>query len=318
MRAITYDGAGGPEVIRLVERPDPSPGPGEVVIDVAATALNRADLLQRQGFYPPPPGVTDVPGLECAGVVSAVGEGVADWRAGDEVCALLAGGGYATKVAAPSAQVLPMPLGLTPVEAAALPEAACTVWSNLVRAGRLAAGETVLVHGGASGIGTFAIQLARCLGARVVVTARASKLDSCRALGADEAIDYDAEDFADRVQADVILDIVGARYLERNVRALKPNGRLVVIGLQGGVTAELNLGALLAKRGTIAATSLRSRPVEEKGAIVHDVRSHVWPLVESGAIKPVVDRVLPLAEAAEAHRVMAAGEHAGKIVLSCA
>lgn len=317
MRAITYDGSGDLDVIRYGERPDPVAGPGEVVIDAAATAVNRADLLQRQGFYPPPPGASDVPGLECAGVVSAVGSGVTGWRVGDEVCALLAGGGYATRVAVPAVQCLPVPRGVDLVTAAALPEAACTVWSNVVTVGRLSPGETLLVHGGASGIGTFAIQVGKALGARVVVTASAAKLRRCLDLGADEALDYDADDFAERVQADVVLDIVGAKYLERNLRALRPNGRLVVIGLQGGVRAELNLGALLAKRASIAATSLRARPVEEKGAIVDDVRSSVWPLVDSGAVRPVVDRVLPLAEAAEAQRVMAAGEHVGKIVLRC-
>ncbi|HWL36726.1 MAG TPA: NAD(P)H-quinone oxidoreductase [Frankiaceae bacterium] len=318
MRAITYDGSGDLDVVRLTELPDPVPAPGEVALDVTATAVNRADLLQRQGFYPPPPGASDVPGLECSGVVSAVGDGVAGWRVGDEVCALLAGGGYATKVAVPAVQCLPVPRGIDLVMAAALPEAACTVWSNVVTAGRLTKGETLLVHGGASGIGTFAIQVGKALGARVVVTASEAKLQRCLDLGADEAYDYAAGDFSDSVQAEVILDIMGAKYLERNLKALRPNGRLVVIGLQGGIKAELNLGAMLAKRATIAATSLRARPVEEKGAIVDDVRSYVWPLLESGAVRPVVDRVLPLAEAAEAQRVMAAGEHVGKIVLSCA
>jgi putative PIG3 family NAD(P)H quinone oxidoreductase len=318
VRAIVFDGFGGPEVMRLADVPDPEVRPGEVLIDVAATAVNRADLLQRQGLYPPPPGAPDIPGMECAGTVAAVGEGVVGWEAGDEVCALLAGGGYATRVAVPAVQCLPVPRGLGATEAAALPEAACTVWSNVVTVGRLVAGETLLVHGGASGIGTFAIQLGKALDARVVVTASAAKLDRCRALGADEAIDYAAGDFAETVRADVILDILGAKYLARNVAALKPGGRLVVIGLQGGAKAELDLGALLAKRGTVAATSLRARPVGEKAAIVTDVRSYVWPLVEAGAVRPVIDRVLPLADAAEAHRVMAAGEHVGKIVLSCA
>jgi putative PIG3 family NAD(P)H quinone oxidoreductase len=318
VRAIVFDGFGGPEVMRLADVPDPEVRPGEVLIDVAATAVNRADLLQRQGLYPPPPGAPDIPGMECAGTVAAVGEGVVGWEAGDEVCALLAGGGYATRVAVPAVQCLPVPRGLGATEAAALPEAACTVWSNVVTVGRLVAGETLLVHGGASGIGTFAIQLGKALDSRVVVTASAAKLDRCRALGADEAIDYAAGDFAETVRADVILDILGAKYLARNVAALKPGGRLVVIGLQGGAKAELDLGALLAKRGTVAATSLRARPVGEKAAIVTDVRSYVWPLVEAGAVRPVIDRVLPLADAAEAHRVMAAGEHVGKIVLSCA
>jgi putative PIG3 family NAD(P)H quinone oxidoreductase len=318
MRAMVYDGHGGPEVIREAELPDPVAGPGEVLLDVAATALNRADLLQRQGFYPPPPGASDVPGLECAGTVAALGQGVTGWRVGDEVCALLAGGGYATRVAVPAVQCLPLPRGLDPLRAAALPESACTVWSNVVTAGRLQAGETLLVHGGASGIGTFATQLAKALGARVVVTASAAKLRRCLDLGADEAYGYASDEWSRAVRADVVLDIVGARYLAMNVGVLNAGGRLVVIGLQGGTKAELDLGTLLAKRASVAATSLRSRPVAEKGAIVADVRSYVWPLVEAGEVRPVVDRVLPLADAAEAHRAMAAGEHVGKIVLSCA
>jgi putative PIG3 family NAD(P)H quinone oxidoreductase len=317
MRAVVLDGFGGPEVMRLAEMPDPVPGEREVLLDVAATAVNRADLLQRQGFYPPPPGASEVMGLECAGTVAALGIGVTRWQVGDEVCALLAGGGYATRVAVPEVQCLPVPRGVSLRDAAALPEAACTVWSNVVGAGRLAAGETLLVHGGASGIGTFAIQVGKALGARVVVTARAAKHDACRALGADETMDYATEDFAERVVADVILDILGAKYLGRNVAALRTGGRLVVIGLQGGTKAELDLGALLVKRATVVATSLRGRPVAEKGAIVADVRAEVWPMVESGAVRRVIDRVLPLAEAAEAHRVVAAGEHVGKVVLSC-
>ncbi|HEX8001792.1 MAG TPA: NAD(P)H-quinone oxidoreductase [Mycobacteriales bacterium] len=317
MRAVVLDGFGGPEVLRVAEVDDPVAGTGEVLVDVAATAVNRADLLQRQGFYPPPPGASEVIGLECAGTVAAVGAGVTGWRTGDPVCALLAGGGYATRVAVPAGQCLPVPRGLDVVTAASLPEAACTVWSNIATTGRLRPGETLLVHGGASGIGTLAIQVGKALGARVVVTARRAKHDACRALGADECVDYEAEDFAERVRADVILDILGAKYLARNVAALNPNGRLVVIGLQGGTKAELDLGALLPKRGTIAATSLRYRPVQEKAAIVREVRANVWPLVEAGSVRPVVDRVLPLDEVADAHRAMAAGEHVGKIVLSC-
>jgi putative PIG3 family NAD(P)H quinone oxidoreductase len=318
MRAVVLDGHGGPEVLRVADVPDPEPGPGEVLVDVAATAVNRADLLQRQGFYPPPPGASDVIGLECSGTVAALGEGVTGWRRGDAVCALLSGGGYATRVAVPAVQCLPVPRGIDVVTAAALPEAACTVWSNVVMVGRLQRGETLLVHGGASGIGTFATQVAKHLDARVVVTARRAKHDACRALGADECVDYETEDFAEKVRADVILDILGAKYLARNVAALNPNGRLVVIGLQGGTKAELDLSALLAKRGTVAATSLRYRPVEEKAEIVRQVRAYVWPLVENGAVRPVVDRVLALDDVAEAHRVMAAGEHVGKIVLRTA
>jgi putative PIG3 family NAD(P)H quinone oxidoreductase len=317
VRAVVLDGYGGPEVMRIAEVADPVAGPGEVLIDVAATAVNRADLLQRQGFYPPPPGASEVMGLECSGVVAALGSGVSGWAVGDEVCALLAGGGYATRVAVPAVQCLPVPRGVPLIEAAALPEAACTVWSNVVLAGRLVAGETLLVHGGASGIGTFAIQVGKALGARVVVTASAAKLDRCLALGADEAIDYAADDFAAGVEADVILDIVGAKYLSRNVSALRTGGRLVVIGLQGGTKAELDLGALLGKRGSVIATTLRARPVAEKGAIVAAVLDGLWPLVESGAVRPVIDRVLPLAEAASAHQLVAASEHVGKVVLSC-
>ena len=309
MRAVLTDA--------VVEVDDPVAGPGEVLLDVAATAVNRADLLQRKGFYPPPPGSSDVLGLECSGTVAAVGEGVTTWRVGDEVCALLSGGGYATRVAVPAAQCLPVPRGVDLVTAAALPEAACTVWSNVAMTARLKPGETLLVHGGASGIGTFAIQVAKHLDARVVVTARKAKHQACLDLGADECVDYETEDFAERVRADVILDILGAKYLARNVAALNPNGRLVVIGLQGGTKAELDLAALLAKRGTVAATSLRYRPAEEKADIVREVRGNVWPLVENGAVEPVVDRVLDLDDVAEAHRVMAAGEHVGKIVLRC-
>ncbi len=317
MRAVVLDGFGGPEVIRLDDVPDPEPGPGEVLLDVAATAVNRADLLQRQGRYPPPPGAPDILGLECSGTVAAVGHDAFGWSVGDEVCALLGGGGYATRVAVPAGQCLPAPRGVDLVSAAALPEAACTVWSNVVGVAHLTAGETLLVHGGASGIGTFAIQVGKRLGARVVVTARAAKHDACRALGADETIDYETEDFADRVRADVVLDIVGAKYLARNVAALNADGRLVVIGLQGGVTAELDLGALMAKRGVVASTSLRYRPREQKAAIVAEVRRRLWPLIEAGEVKPVVDRVLPLDDAAEAHRAVAASEHVGKVVLRC-
>ncbi|MDQ1710886.1 MAG: hypothetical protein QOE45_336 [Frankiaceae bacterium] len=317
MQAIVLDGFGGPEVMRLADVPDPVAGPGEVLIDVAATAVNRADLMQREGYYPPPPGASEVPGMECAGTVAALGDGVTGWQVGDEVCALLAGGGYATRATAPAVQCLPVPRGVDVVSAAALPEAACTVWSNVFTVGRLAAGETLLVHGGASGIGTFATQLASRLGAHVVVTARAAKHARCLELGAVRAIDYDTEDFAALVTADVILDIIGAKYLGRNVTALATNGRLVVIGLQGGTKGELDLGALLAKRGSVHATSLRGRPVREKAVIVAEVLANVWPLVEAGDVRPVVDRVLPLAEAAEAHRIVAAGEHVGKVVLRC-
>ncbi|GII77654.1 NAD(P)H quinone oxidoreductase [Sphaerisporangium rufum] len=317
MRAIVVSRPGGPEVLEWREVPDPRPGPGEVVVEVAAAGVNRADLMQRRGQYPPPPGVSEIPGLECSGVVVAAGTDVEGLAAGDEVCALLAGGGYAEKVAVPWEQVLPVPAGVPLVEAAALPEVACTVWSNVFMTGRLRRGETLLVHGGGSGIGTFAIQLAKAFGSRVVATAgSAEKLDRCRELGADEVINYREEDFAEKVRADVILDIIGAKYLQRNVAALNTGGRLVVIGMQGGSRGELDLGALLARRASVHATALRSRPVPEKGVIVRGVRDNVWPLVAAGAIRPVVHEVVPMAQAARAHRIVESGEHIGKVLLS--
>lgn len=307
MWAVRIDRAGGPEVLVWGEVADPEPGPGEVLIRVAASAVNRADLLQRQGRYAPPPGSSPYPGLECSGVNTATGEAV---------CALLAGGGYAELVAVPAAHTLPIPRGWTVEEAATLPEVACTVWSNLAHLARLQSGETLLVHGGASGIGTFAIQFGVALGATVVTTARRAKHAALKELGAHETIDYTEEDFAKVVQADVILDIVGAPYLARDIAALRPNGRIVVIGLQGGRKAELDLSALMAKRGAVFGTTLRSRPYEEKAAIVRGVREQVWPLVESGAIRPVIDRRLPMSEAAEAHRIVEASEHLGKVLLT--
>ena len=317
MRAITVDSPGGPEVLRLGEVPDPVAGPGEVLLDVVATAVNRADLLQRQGFYPPPPGASTVLGLECSGRVAALGEGVTGWTVGDEVCALLAGGGYAERVAVPAGQLMPVPAGVDLVTAGGLAEVACTVWDNVVQVGRLAAGETLLVHGGGSGIGTMAIQVGRLLGARVAVTAgSAEKLERCAELGAQVLVNYREDDFVTAVGgADVILDVIGAKYLARNLEALRPDGRLVVIGLQGGATAELNLGALLVKRASVAATGLRGRPLEQKAAICAAVVAGLWPALADGRVRPVVDRVLPLAEAAEAHRVVAASEHVGKVLL---
>ncbi|MFI6823720.1 NAD(P)H-quinone oxidoreductase [Micromonospora sp. NPDC050187] len=322
MRAITIPEPGGPEALRWTEVPDPEPGPGEVVVDVRASAVNRADLLQRQGHYPPPPGASAYPGLECAGVVTATAPDVTGWRIGQEVCALLAGGGYAERVAVPAGQLLPVPAGLDPVEAAALPEVACTVWSNVVQLARLAAGETLLVHGGGSGIGTFAIQLGAALGATVVVTARAAKHERLRELGAAHTVDYREQDFVEEVRritdgrgADVILDIMGAAYLARNVATLATGGRLVVIGMQGGRKAEIDLGTLLAKRASVTATALRSRPLAEKAAIVQGVREQVWPLVESGRIRPVVDRRMPMSDAAAAHRLVESSDHLGKVLL---
>ncbi len=324
MRAVVIDEPGGPEVLQVRDVPDPVPAPDEVLITITTAGVNRADIAQREGFYPPPPGAPLYPGMECAGRIAAVGSNVAGWRPGDEVCALLAGGGYAEQVAVPTGQLLPVPDGLSVADAAALPEAACTVYSNVVMSAGLLAGDTLLVHGGASGIGTFAIQVGRALGARVVCTAGSeAKLARCRELGADLAINYRNEDFtaavADFTQgrgADVILDIIGAAYLPRNVSALATGGRLVVIGMQGGSIGELDLGQLLRKRATVHASTLRARPLAEKAAIVSEVRANLWPLVGSGQIRPVIEMTLPLIEAAQAHRLMEASLHVGKILLA--
>ena len=316
MYAITIPQPGGPETLTWAEVPDPVAGDGEVVVDVAASAVNRADLLQRMGFYDPPPGTAPYPGLECSGRIAEVGPGVAGWHVGDEVCALLAGGGYAQKVAVPAGQLLPVPKGVDLVTAAALPEVAATVWSNVFMVAHLRPGETLLVHGGSSGIGTMAIQLGKAVGAKVAVTAgSAAKLAACRELGADILVNYREQDFAQEVSADVILDIMGAKYLRQNVDALAVNGRLVIIGLQGGLTGEIDLSRLMAKRATMAVTSLRPRPLEEKATVMAAVREHVWPLVEAGTVRPVVDRTLPIADAAEAHRVVEASTHVGKVLL---
>ncbi|MGR6322707.1 NAD(P)H-quinone oxidoreductase [Micromonospora soli] len=322
MHAMTIPKPGGPEALVWSEVPDPEPGPGEVVIEVQASAVNRADLLQRQGSYPPPPGAPAYPGLECSGVIAALGPEVTGWAVGDEVCALLAGGGYAEQVAVPAGQLLPVPTGVDLVDAAALPEVACTVWSNVVQLARLAKGETLLVHGGGSGIGTFAIQLGVALGATVVVTARAAKHERLRELGAAHTIDYREQDFVEELRrvtdgrgADVILDIMGAAYLPRNVAALATGGRLVVIGMQGGRKGELDLGMLLAKRAAVHATALRSRPLAEKAEIVRGVREQVWPLVESRAVRPIVHSRAKLADAADAHRLVETSDHLGKVLL---
>ncbi|ATO15928.1 NADPH:quinone oxidoreductase [Micromonospora sp. WMMA2032] len=322
MRAITITEPGGPEALVWTEVPDPEPGPGEVVVEVRASAVNRADLLQRQGHYPPPPGAPAYPGLECSGTVRALGPDVTGWSVGQEVCALLAGGGYAEQVAVPAGQLLPVPAGVDLVDAAALPEVACTVWSNVVDLARLAEGDTLLVHGGGSGIGTFAIQLGVALGATVVVTARSAKHDRLRELGAAHTIDYREQDFVEEVRrvtdgrgADVVLDIMGASYLPRNVAALATGGRLVVIGMQGGRKGELDLGMLLAKRGSVHATALRSRPVAEKAAITRGVREQVWPLVEAGRVRPVVHARVRMADAADAHRLVETNDHLGKVLL---
>jgi putative PIG3 family NAD(P)H quinone oxidoreductase len=324
MRAVIAPDPGGPEALVVADRPDPTPGPGELVLDMTATAVNRADTLQRQGGYPPPPGASDVLGLECSGVVSVVGPGVEGWTVGDEACALLAGGGYAEKVLVPAGQVMPVPAGVDLVSAGALPEVACTVWSNLFMVAGLRKEETLLVHGGAGGIGTCAIQLAHALGARVVTTAgSAEKLEVCRSLGADVTVNYREQDFVEEVRAatdgggaDVILDNMGAKYLARNVDALAVEGRLVVIGMQGGTKAELDLGVLMRKRAAVIATTLRARPAAEKAAVCASVVEHVWPLVADGSVRTLVHATLPLDQAGEGHRIMEASDHIGKIVLT--
>ena len=323
MRAVTLPSYGGPEVLTLADVPDPVAGPGEVLVEVAATAVNRADLLQRQGFYHPPPGASPYPGLECSGTISVLSEGVAGWSVGDEVCALLSGGGYAEQVAVPVGQLLPVPRGVSLVEAAALPEVACTVWSNVFQLAALQPGEALLVHGGTSGIGTHAIQLAKRFGARVLCTVgSAEKAARAEQLGAEKAILYKEVDFVEQVRAltdgrgaDVVLDNMGAAYLSRNVDVLATGGRLVVIGLQGGAKAELDLGALLVKRAAVHATSLRSRPAGQKAAIVAAVLAGVWPAVEAGDVRPVVDRLLPLDQVADAHRLLEQSSHIGKVLL---
>src|SRR3954452_15233308 len=326
MRAITVPEPGGPDVLTWAEVPDPECGLGEVLIDVVASAVNRADLLQRQGHYPPPPGASAILGLECSGIVSEVGEDVPGWSVGDEVCALLAGGGYADRVAVPAGQLLPRPAGVELATAAGLPEVTCTVWSNVFLLARLTRGDDFVVHGGSSGIGTMAIQLAARAGARVFTTAgSAEKLEFCRELGAEVLINYRDEDFVERVReetdgagVDVVLDNMGAKYLARNVDSLATGGRLVTIGMQGGTRAELDLAKLMRKRASIAARTLPPRPAPGPGGkaeIVAAVRHDVWPDVERGVVRPIVDRRLPMSRAAEAHRVVDAGEHVGKVLL---
>jgi len=320
MQAIVASSEGG---LTWQQVPDPSPGAGEVLIKVATAGVNRADLLQAAGKYPPPPGASEILGLEVSGTIAAVGDEVSGWTVGQQVCALLAGGGYAEYVAVPAAQVLPVPASVSLHEAAALPEVACTVWSNVVMTAGLTADRLLLVHGGGSGIGTHAIQVARALGARVAVTAGTrQKLDLCAELGAEILINYREDDFVERVRAeggaDVILDIIGAKYLDRNVDALAPDGRLVIIGMQGGVKAELNIGKLLNKRGGVIATALRSRPVSGRGGkseIVDAVREHVWPMVESGQVRPIIGAEYPVQEAGAAHELLQSGEVSGKVLL---
>ncbi len=324
MRAVTIPTPGDADALVLDEVPEPSPGADEVVVDVVSAGLNRADVMQRQGFYNPPPGASAYPGLEVSGRIAALGDGVTGWSVGDEVCALLTGGGYAERVAVPAGQLLPVPDGVSLEDAAALPEVVSTVWSNLFMTANLQPGEVLLVHGGSSGIGTMAIQLAREVGAQVAVTAgSAAKLDVCRELGASILVNYREQDFEQVVReatdghgADVILDTIGAKYLARNVSVLAPNGRLVIIGLQGGRTGEIDLGAMLAKRCALIATTLRARPLGEKAAIVAAVREHVWPIVAAGRVRPVIQGRYPLDQVAAAHREMEASRHIGKILLT--
>ena len=323
MAVVEIREPGGPEVLVPARRPVPRPGLGEILIAVAAAGVNRPDVMQRQGRYPPPPGASDLPGLEVAGRVAAAGPGVDAWKEGDAVCALTPGGGYAEFCLAPAAQALPIPAGLDATAAAALPEVMFTVWPNLFERGRLAAGETLLVHGGSSGIGVAAIQLARAFGARVFATAgSAGKRRACERLGAERAIDYRAEDFAAVVKAatggrgaDVVLDMVAGDYAPRNLDVLAEDGRLVVIAAMGGRRAEVDFLPILAKRLTITGSTLRPRPAEVKAAFADALRRRVWPLVEAGRVALPIDGVWPLAEAAAAHARMESSRHIGKIVL---
>jgi len=326
MYAITLNGFGDPEVMEWAQVDDlPAPGPGEVAIDVVAAGVNRADAMQRMGLYPPPPGASEIPGLEVSGVVAEVGAGVEDWAPGDAVCALMAGGGYAERVNVPATQVLPVPQGVSVTAAAALPEAAATVWSNVVMTGGLQRGQTLLIHGGGSGIGTHAIQVGRAMGANVAVTAGTQfKLERCRDLGAQTLINYREQDFpavvnAEYSGANVILDIMGGSYLPKNVEALAENGHLTIIGLQGGATAELNLGALLFKRGSVHATNLRRRPQQGPGSkaeIITELRRQLWPMIAEGAVAPVVAAEVPITDAAEAHKLLDSAQTVGKVLLN--
>ncbi len=321
MRAIVAESS---DQLSWQEVPDAVAGPGEVLIKVAAAGVNRADVLQAAGKYPPPPGASDIIGMEVSGVVADASKGVTDWSAGQEVCALLAGGGYAEYVAVPAGQVLPVPDGVSLIDAAGLPEVACTVWSNVVMIAHLGKGQLLLVHGGGSGIGSHAIQVARAVGARVAVTAgSAEKLEFCRELGAEITINYRDEDFVERVResggADVILDIMGAAYLDRNIDALATDGQLVIIGMQGGIKGELNIGKLLAKRARVIGTTLRARPVSgpnSKTEIVQAVTTSVWPMIAEGRVRPIIGARMPIQQAGDAHRQLVASEVTGKIVLT--
>ncbi|PZE59738.1 NAD(P)H-quinone oxidoreductase [Curtobacterium sp. MCPF17_001] len=324
MRAITITQPGDVDVLTLGELPDPVPGDGEVLVEVAAAGVNNADLQQRQGNYPPPPGASDVLGLEVSGTVRALGVGVTDWAVGDRVCALLSGGGYASLAVVPEAQLLPVPDDLDLVSAAALPEAACTVYSNIGMLAGLRPGQTLLVHGGTGGMGSHAVLWAKALGARVIATSGGErKVRASRELGADLVIDHREEDFVERALAftdgvgvDVVLDVVGPSYLHRNLEVLAPNGHLAIIAAGAGADATLPIGQLMRKRATVSGTTLRARPAAEKAAIVAAVRRDVWPFVADGRVRPVVDAVLPIADAAEAHRRLASGDVIGKLLLA--
>jgi NADPH:quinone reductase len=323
MIAVEITKPGPSDVLKATERPDPQAGPGEVLVKVAAAGVNRPDVMQRRGRYPPPPGASDIPGLEVSGTITAVGEGVTDWKTGDIVCALVSGGGYATLCVAPAPQCLPVPASVDLIAAAAIPETFFTVWTNVFDRGRLKSGESVLIHGGSSGIGTTAIQLAAARGAKVFATAGSDeKCRACEGLGAARAINYRQDDFVELIQGltrgrgvDLILDMVGGEYVGRNLSALAVEGRLVQIGLMGGDTAPIDLRRTLSKRLTVTGSTLRPRSVAEKGQIAAALRQEVWPLLEQGRVKPVVYRTFPLKEAAAAHRLMESSEHIGKIVL---
>ena len=323
MRAVEISRFGPPEVLQVVERPDPFPAAGEILIDVAAAGVNRPDIIQRYGKYPPPPGASDLPGLEVAGVVAALGAGVTGWSIGDPICALLAGGGYASRAAVPQEQCLPIPKGLTAIQAAGIPETFFTVWTNVFQRGKLQAGETILIHGGTSGIGTTAIQLAKAFGARVLTTAGSDeKCEAARQLGADEAFNYKTQDWVaegKRVTGgqgvNLILDIVGGDYIARNLDLLSIEGRLVQIAFLKTAKAEIDFSILMRKRCTITGSTLRPRTPAEKGVIARELFEHVWPLLERGTVKPVIHAMLPLAHAAEAHRIMEESSHIGKLVL---
>jgi putative PIG3 family NAD(P)H quinone oxidoreductase len=323
MLAIEIREPGGPDVLTPVERPIPAPAAGDVLIHVLAAGVNRPDVAQRQGKYPPPPGASDIPGLEVAGTVEQVGDGVRDWRVGDHVCALVTGGGYAEHCVAPAPQCLPIPRGMSATQAAAIPETFFTVWTNVFDRGRLSAGESLLVHGGSGGIGTTAIQLGRAFGASVFATAgSAKKCAACEQLGAARAINYRDDDFVAVTRAatdgrgiDVILDMVGGDYFPRNIDALATGGRLVQIATLGGPRSQIFLPAVMQRRLTITGSTLRPRSVAEKGAIAKVLREQVWPLLDDGRVRPVVYQTFPLRAAADAHRLMDSGEHIGKIVL---